>query len=94
MRRAARTDANQAEVVKALRHAGASVQPLHTQGGGCPDLLVGFKGQTLLMEVKDGKKPPSHDLTPDQREWIDAWRGGCVWVIRDVTQAVEVLKDV
>jgi hypothetical protein len=43
----------------ALRSAGATVQSLAGVGKGVPDLLVGFKGQTLLFEVKDGFKPPS-----------------------------------
>ena len=94
MRRAAKTDRNQAEIVSALRSIGATVQPLHTVGQGVPDLLGGFRGQRLLMEVKDGKKPPSaQELTQDQREWISAWRGGCVWVIRDVSQAIEAAQQ-
>ena len=32
-------------------------------------------------------------FTPDQQEWISAWRGGCVWVIRDVSQAVDVAQQ-
>jgi hypothetical protein len=56
VRRAAKVDANQREVVAALRGAGASVQLLHAVGEGCPDLLVGYKGLTMLLEVKDGSK--------------------------------------
>jgi hypothetical protein len=62
--------------VETLRQVGATVQPLHAVGGGVPDLLVGFRGQTYLIEVKDGRKPPSaRKLTPDQVEWHSAWRG-------------------
>ena len=76
MRRAARTDRNQTEIVAALRHLGASVEPSHAVGGGCPDLLVGFRNRTLLLEVKDGAKPPSERrLTPDQVAWHQSWRG-------------------
>jgi hypothetical protein len=89
MRRDAKVDANQSLLVDALRAIGCSVQPLHTVGKGCPDLLVGFRGQTLLMEVKDGSKPPSaRELTPDQKAWHKAWRGSPVWVVTDVTEAV------
>lgn len=81
MRRAAKVDANQREVVAALRGAGATVQLLHAVGEGCPDLLVGYKGLNLLLEVKDGNKPPSaQKLTPQQEEWHRAWRGHCVVV--------------
>ena len=81
MRRAARVDANQSDIVAALRNAGASVQPLHTVGDGCPDLLVGLKGRNFLLEVKDGSKPPSAQrLTTDQREWHLKWAGQSVVV--------------
>ena len=52
MRRAAKIDANQTEIVKALRQVGASVQSLASTGKGCPDLLVGFRGVNWLLEVK------------------------------------------
>lgn len=93
MRRAAKIDANQLDIVEALRRCGATVQPLHTVGQGVPDLLVGFRGQTLLLEVKDGAKPPSErKLTPDQVRWHEAWDGHPVYVVRDVTEAVWVLN--
>lgn len=76
MRRAAKVDANQAEIIEALRAVGATVQPLHMVGDGCPDLLVGYRVQNFIMEVKDGDKPPSRrKLTPDQVDWHSEWRG-------------------
>jgi hypothetical protein len=80
MRRAARTDANQAEVVKALRDAGATVTDTSGVGGGFPDLTVGYEDETYLMEVKDGDKPPSaQKLTEPQEKWHREWKGhACV----------------
>ena len=76
MRRAAKVDANQKQVVAALRGAGASVQLLHAVGEGCPDLLVGYQSKNYLIEVKDGAKPPSaQKLTPQQEIWHRDWRG-------------------
>ena len=46
MRRAARTDSNHEEIVKALRAVGATVQSLAGVGHGVPDLLVGYQGKT------------------------------------------------
>lgn len=90
MRRAA-VDANQAEVVAALRDVGASVMPLHTVGRGCPDLLVGFRSLNLLLEVKDGSKPPSaRALTGPQVKWHQEWRGS-VSVVTSVSEALRVL---
>lgn len=87
MRRAAKVDANQAEIVAALRAVGATVQPLHAVGQGCPDLLVGYRGQNYLLEVKDGSKPPSaRKLTPDQVSWHDTWRGRAA-VVASVDEA-------
>lgn len=95
MRRAAKVDANQTEIVAALRQCGATVQPLHTVGNGCPDLLVGYQGVTLLMEVKDGNKPPSaRALTEDQIRWHGSWTGGPVAVVKDVESAVRMLRAV
>lgn len=92
MRRAAKIDANQPAIVKALRSIGATVQPLHTVGQGVPDLLVGWRGMTLLFEVKDGSKPPSErKLTPDQEKWHEDWTGGPIYVVTDVGQAVGIL---
>lgn len=89
--RAAKVDANQSAIVAALRKIGASVQPLHTVGKGCPDLLVGLKGMNVLMEVKDGSKPPSaQKLTADQVDWHRNWRG-TVEVVNSVEQALIVL---
>lgn len=88
MRRAAKIDANQPEVVSALRGIGATVQPLHSVGKGCPDLLVGFRGRNVLLEVKDGSLPPSaRKLTEDQDEWHAGWKGA-VSVVRSAEEAI------
>jgi hypothetical protein len=93
VRRAAKIDANQPAIVKALRALGAFVQPLHTVGDGCPDLLVAFRGQTLLVEVKDGSKPPSaRSLTEDQQKWHAEWIGGPLAVVTDVDGAIRAVS--
>jgi hypothetical protein len=67
MRHAAKVDDNHAEVVAALRAAGAWVWSTAPLGGGFPDLLVCFHGQLRLLEVKDGRNPPSRRrLSPDE----------------------------
>ena len=88
-RRAARRDANEREIIDALREVGATVQPLDIKG--VPDLLVGFAGRNLLMEVKDGSKPPSaRRLTSDQVKWHREW-GGLVHVVNNVNEAMIVM---
>ena len=93
MRRAAKVDLNQAQIVLALRKVGAKVEMLHQLGHGVPDILVGFRNQLMLMEIKDGSLPPSgRKLTPDEQEWHDAWSGFPVYVISSVPEALEKLK--
>jgi len=90
--RAARIDANHEQVVSALRAAGASVQSLAGVGQGVPDLLVGFQGKTLLMEIKDGRKTPSERrLTDAQLKWHGGWRGGPLAVVDGVDAALRTL---
>lgn len=87
--RAARVDANQGRIVMALRSVGATVQSLAMVGDGVPDLLVGFRGKTLLMECKDGSKPPSQQrLTDDQAKWHGHWQGGTLKVVRSPEEAL------
>lgn len=93
MRRAAKIDANQTEIVKVLRQMGCTVQPLHTVGDGCPDLLVGAFGVTLLMEIKDGAKVPSaRRLTEDQIIWHGKWTGGPLSIVTDIDGAVRAVN--
>jgi hypothetical protein len=69
--RAAKVDANQALIVKALRAIGAAVFPLHRVGQGCPDLLVCGRNRTLLIECKvRGEK-----INKTQAEFIAKWPG-------------------
>ena len=68
MRYAARVDANQEQIVSALRGAGAYVWII-----GLPvDLLVGYKNHTFLVENKtDSKKR----LTKLQADFFENWSG-------------------
>ena len=69
MRYAARVDANQEQIVSALRAAGAYVWII-----GLPvDLLVGYNNHTFLVEVKDGSKKR---LTGLQEDFFKNWGGG------------------
>lgn len=91
MRRAARVDDNQQQIVDALRKAGAYVRVV-TQGEGLPDLLVGYNGYTLLLEVKDGNKPPSaRKLTTAEENFFLNWRGGLLAVVNSSQEALDIL---
>ena len=93
MRKAATIDANQKQIVGALRQAGCSVQSLATVGKGCPDLIVGRDGRNFLIEVKDGAKVPSaRKLSDDEKRWHEGWQGQ-VAIVEDVDQALQLIED-
>ena len=83
MRRRARVDMNHAEIVDALRRIGCSVQSLASVGDGCPDLLVGYGGRNVLLEVKAPKGRP----TSDQMTWGARWPGQ-LGIVRTVEEAI------
>ena len=85
-RRAARSDANQPEIVDALKKIGARVQHLHGVGQGCPDLLCGHGGNLTLIEVKT----PSGKLTERQERWHEEW-AGYVHVVTSAEEAVNLI---
>lgn len=88
---AKRVDRNQPDIVMALRRIGASVQPLHVVGKGCPDLLIGYRGRCYVFEVKDGNRAASErELSPDEQKWHRDWRGQ-VAIVESPSQAVEIL---
>lgn len=85
MRYAARVDANQTQIVSALRAAGAYVWII-----GLPvDLLVGYKGHSFLMEVKDGS---SKRLTKLQADFFENWVGGTLCRVDNAESALRMLK--
>jgi hypothetical protein len=94
MRRAAKVDRNQAEIVRALREAGCGVLDLSKVGNGCPDLLVHapiYPWRQYLLEVKDGKKPPSErKLTKAQEKFHSEWKGW-VHVVKSPREAFEAI---
>lgn len=86
MRRACKTDNNQAEIVSALRAFGATVKDLSKVGGGFPDLCVGYAGSNFLLEVKDKKGR----LTPAQVVTHGSW-GGRIRVVHNAKEAIEAV---
>lgn len=91
-RHAAKVDANQPQIVEALRAVGAKVQPLHDVGGGVPDLLVLYRGVFSLLEVKDGAKPPSaRRLTEDQQAWHLEFASPNLHTVTTISQSLEAI---
>ena|SRR3990167_141022 len=92
MRMRAKVDANQREIVEALRTVGCSVQSLAAIGKGCPDILIGIHGMNFLAEIKDGKKRPSaRKPTEDEERWAQLWRG-TVYLLTSTDEAIELVS--
>jgi len=84
MRYAARVDANQDQIVSALRGAGAYVWII-----GLPvDLLVGYKNHTFLVEIKtDNKKK----FTKLQTDFFENWSGSTLCRIDNPEAALRMI---
>jgi hypothetical protein len=84
VRRWGKPDANQAAIVEALRGIPeCSVLVLSAVGRGCPDLLIGYRGANLLVEVKN----PDHEkiggqameeTRARQTKFRESWKGAVV----------------
>jgi hypothetical protein len=55
---------------------------------GCPDLLVGYAGETVLMEIKRDAKAK---FTPDQLDFLSKWKGGAISRVDNVDAAIRAL---
>lgn len=87
MKRAAKVDANHADIVSAFRKMGATVLDLSRVGGGCPDLLVGYRGENWLVEVKTA----FGTLRESQERFFEGWRGQCC-VVRSVSDVIAMMR--
>lgn len=85
-----RTDANQAEIVEALREIGANVTCTHAVGHGFPDLVVSYGWKVMLLEVKTGEGK----LTPAEMEWAETWQAKPSYaVVRNPEQAIKAVMN-
>lgn len=83
-----RTDANQQQIVKALRAVGCSVVSTAAVCNGFVDLCVGRNGITYCLEIKDGSKPPSAQrLTAYEAIFRNEWKGHYA-LVRNVREAL------
>lgn len=87
MRRYGKVDANQAEIVSKLRGIpGIGVSSIAPMGGGIPDLLVGWRRQNWLFEIKQH----NGTLTTLESRWIFQWPGQ-VAVVRSFNDVIEIM---
>ena len=90
VRKRAKTDTNQAEIVAALRRIGAVVACTHQLGAGFPDLVVAWGGRNWLIECK----VPGAGLTGDEPAFHDEWRTrGQVDIVTTPEEAIELVTS-
>jgi len=95
MRRAAKTDSNQQEIVKALRSIGAHVLLCH-QLKNAFDILVGYRGKLFIIEIKDGSLPPSkRRLTEGEQKCADGFAsvGVKYYIAESVDDAIKIVCE-
>ena len=91
MRRAARRDNGEQDIIKAMRACGAFVKVINDEGTF--DLLCWYNGRTLLLEIKDGTKPPSaRRLTDAEQKFHDEWPGANLHIVNSEHEALDILK--
>jgi Holliday junction resolvase len=102
MKRKARTDANQTEIVKHFRDHGFYVLHVH-QLKNCVDIMVSKGLVTAAVEIKDGSKVPSaRKLTEGELKFKEEWRG--LWylcecegdankIMADMREYINLIKE-
>ena len=97
-KRAARVDGNHSDIKRDFELLGCSVADTSGAGDGFPDLVVGFVTShfpfkvNVLVEVKDGSKPPSErKLTPKQKIFHDNWIGP-IEIVKDQEDVIRVVR--
>lgn len=82
-----RKDSNHTELERQIRALGATTLDLSGVGRSAPDLLVGWRGHNILLEIKT----ESGRLSPGQIRWHREWRGN-VHVIRTFEDVLRMLE--
>ena len=89
-----RRDANHAELVGVARVLGASVLDLADVGSGCGDILLGILGRNVIVEIKDGSKPPSaRRLAPQEVEFHESWRGE-IAIVKSTREMIALVRRI
>ena len=83
-----KVDSNQAQIIADLKKNGVSVLNLSRVGGGCPDILVGWQGKNILIEIKTAKG----NLNDLQIEFFEQWKGP-KFVCKSINEIIEIINN-
>jgi hypothetical protein len=85
-----RRDSNHKSIVNLFRNfPGVTVADTAALGNGFPDIVVGFRNKSYLIEIKDGNKK----LTPEENEFVNSWCGDYT-IIRNEQQVINFLQNI
>lgn len=86
-------DRNHKEIIDYFRQRGAVVDDVSDLAGLGYDCLVGYAEAVVMVEIKDGDKPPSaRKLTASEEEARERW-GAKFAVVENVEQAQGLLDS-
>lgn len=92
MKYGAKKDANHKEVMQAIRTITAA-HDLSNAGCGVPDGIAWIGDGWHLFDIKNPKTGyGKRGLNPRQKKWADDWRGGPVYLIYTVDEAIEFAR--
>ena len=89
-----RKDNNHQCIVIALKSIGATVLDLSNNGEGTPDICVGYRGTTKLIEIKN--KDYSYGksgLSEKQQAFASKWRGDKIGIVTNIDEAIKFITE-
>ena len=93
---AKKKDNNHNEITAEFKRLGCGVKDVHSLPNFC-DIIVCYQGETVMVEIKDGSKPPSaRKLTSGELKFSDEWtaKGGKWACIETIGQARDLVKSI
>lgn len=99
VRRYGKPDGNQAEIIELLRTIpDCSVLVLSAVGSSCPDILIGYHGANLLVELKnpDVRYNPKLPTMVKQAEFRKTWKGQVIqaYTLKEIIAAMTGWNDI
>jgi len=89
-----RVDDNQEEIAETFLKCGASVLSLSQVGGGVPDLVVAYAGETFLVEVKNRKTSYGRrGLSFMQDKFAKYWKGK-LFMVSEIDEVLPILRSI
>ncbi len=85
-------DTNHNELVNHFREFGLSVLII-ADLANCCDIVIALHGRTIMIEIKDGKKPPSaRKLTSGEIAFKESWKG-CWRLCESIKDADKIIAE-